>query len=131
MEFLLQNIQEQETSIHEKCFNRYTQLKSKYELKNREMIGYKTKANYWEAQFRQLKSREEQLISENEKLKAKLRKREQELFGKSSEKNNKTPDSNPQSSKEKSKKIAGNNQEVKVTDAVTIAIYPLQKKKLG
>src|ERR1700722_12000825 len=87
---------------HTICSHRYAELQSKYDLNNIEMIGYKTKANYWEAQFRQLKTREEELASEIDELKAKLRKREQELFGKSSEKNNKTPDSNPQSEKEKS-----------------------------
>jgi transposase len=69
----------------------YQYLQSKYELKNQEMIDYKQKAHYWEAQFNQLKSREEKL---NEKLKekleevkAQLRKREQQLYGKKSEKN--------------------------------------------
>lgn len=96
-----------ESAVHANCLHRYAELKSKYHLKNVEMIEYKTKANYWESQFRQLKKREETLIAENESLKAKLRKREQELFGKSSEKNNKTQDSNPQPEKERSKKNRG------------------------
>jgi transposase len=109
MEFAPENtvFNKHETDIHESCFNRYAHLQSKYELKNIEMIEYKTKANYWKAQFQQVKTREEQLIAENEELKAKLRKREQELFGKSSEKNNKAPDNNPQLSKENSKRNRG------------------------
>src|SRR6185312_9293936 len=72
-----------------------------------EMIGYKTKANYWEAQFRQVKTREEELLSEVEELKAKLRKREQELFGASSEKNKATQDSHPQLKNETPKRNRG------------------------
>jgi hypothetical protein len=83
---------EQEIDVHASCVQRYAELQASYEHKNIEMIGYKTKANYWEAQFRQLKTREEELSSEVEKLKAKLRKREEELFGRSSEKNKTTQD---------------------------------------
>lgn len=93
--------------IHESCLVRYAELQSRHDHKNIEMIGYKTKANYWEAQFRQLKTREEDLLSEVEELKAKLRKREQELFGKSTEKSNKTQDVNPHSDKGKSKRNRG------------------------
>ncbi len=49
------------------------------------MLDYKTRANYWEAQFTKFKSREDELKAEIEGLKAKLRKREQQLFGKKSE----------------------------------------------
>lgn len=98
---------EQEASLHKSCFNRYAQLQSKYEIKNIKMIEYKTKVNFWETQFHRVKTREEELLLEVEELKAKLRKREQQLFGKSSEKNNKTPDSNPQSEKGKSKRNRG------------------------
>ena len=109
MEFASENatLHQRKTELHENCLHRYAELQSSYDIKNIEMIEYKTKANYWEAQFRQVKSREEQLIAENEELKAKLRKREQELFGKSSEKNNKAADSNPQSQKEETKKNRG------------------------
>lgn len=92
---------------HINCLHRHAELQSRYDLKNTEMIEYKTKANYWEAQFRQLKTREEELISEVEELKAKLRKREQELFGRSSEKAKKPQDNNPQSKKEQSKRNRG------------------------
>lgn len=56
------------------------------------MIGFKAKANYWEAQFTQYKSREDLLRAEVEALKAKLRKREQQLFGKKSEHETKKSD---------------------------------------
>src|SRR5580698_5731725 len=85
----------------------YAQLQLRYETQTIEMIEYKTKANFWEAQFKQIKTREEELIAENEELKAKLRKREQQLFGKSSEKNVKGLDKNPNSQKEQSKKKRG------------------------
>ena len=49
-------------------------------------IEYKSKANYWEKQFSQLKSKEHELKGEIEELKAQLKKREQQLFGRKSEK---------------------------------------------
>lgn len=63
----------------------YDQLQMQYEALRREMLDYKTRASYWEAQFNQFKSREDALKVEIEELKAKLRKREQQLFGKKSE----------------------------------------------
>jgi transposase len=66
---------------------RYSELKMRYEILHGEMIDYKTRAHYWEAQFTKFKSREETLKTEIEELKAKLRKREQQLFGRKSEKN--------------------------------------------
>ena len=98
---------EQAADLHKSCFNHYVKLQSKYEIKNKEMIEYKTKANFWEAQFHRVKTREEELLSEVEELKAKLRKREQQLFGKSSEKNIKTQDTHPELEKEKLKKNRG------------------------
>jgi hypothetical protein len=96
-----------EIDIHTSCLSRYAELQSRYDHKKIEMIGHKTKANYWEAQFRQLKTREEELLSEVEELKAKLRKREQELFGKSTEKSNKIQDKHLVSKQEKPKKNRG------------------------
>ncbi|HSW75992.1 MAG TPA: IS66 family transposase [Candidatus Saccharimonadales bacterium] len=109
MESLAKNtvFNEQGTDVHTSCMQRYSELQTSYEHKNIEMIGYKTKANYWEAQFRQLKTREEELVSEVEELKAKLRKREQELFGTSSEKNKKTQDTHPQLKSDPSKRNRG------------------------
>ena len=108
MEFLFTKTayNEQQLASRENC-NRCVQLQSQYELKDIEMIGYKSKANYWEAQFRQVKSREEELVAENEELKAKLRKREQQLFGKSSEKNSKHQDIHSSLENKKSKKNRG------------------------
>src|SRR5690349_15988099 len=94
-------------NVHAGCAERYAQLEARYEHQNIEMIGFKTKANYWEVQFRQLKSREDELVSELEELKAKLRKREQELFGKSTEKTQKSQDNNPQLKPEPSKRNRG------------------------
>jgi hypothetical protein len=63
MEYLKKNtvLNEQGIDVHASCMQRYAELQTSYEHKNIEMIGYKTKANYWEAQFRQLKTREEEL----------------------------------------------------------------------
>ena len=56
-----------------------------YEHIKIELIDYKLKANYWEAQFSQLKTKESELQEQIEELKAQLRKREQQLFGRKSE----------------------------------------------
>ena len=63
-----------------------SEFKIQYDLLKRSMIEYKQKANYWEAQFNQIKSEENKLKKEIEELKAALHKREQQLFGKKSEK---------------------------------------------
>ena len=106
MGFASEELNLQEAGIHRDCLNRYAQLQSQYELKNIEMIGYKSKAKCWETHFRKAKIREEELAAEIEELKAKLRKREQQLFGKSSEKKN-TQDINPQKKKEEQKRKRG------------------------
>lgn len=82
----------------------YTQLLSKFEIQKKELIEYKTKAHYWESQFSKFKSREDELKTEIEELKAQLRKREQQLFGKKSEKGIARPDKVTQT---KSKKKRG------------------------
>lgn len=74
-------------SIHAHLTQLYTELQSRHEAQRVEMIEYKSKANYWETQFHQAKRRETELVNENEELKAKLRKREQQLFGRKTEKN--------------------------------------------
>lgn len=73
----------------------YADLKLRHQTQKIEMIEYKHKANYWETQFHQLKKREDELASELEGLKAKLRKREQQLFGNKSEKNTTLTEKNP------------------------------------
>src|SRR5665213_3095113 len=98
---------QQFNELYDQLAGRYAQLQSRYEAQTQEMIEYKTKANFWEAQFQRVKTREEQLLLENEELKAKLRKREQQLFGKSSEKNIKTQDKNPNLEQKKPKKNRG------------------------
>ena len=90
----------------------YEALKSAYEQQGKELkesklatINYKHQAHYWEAQFKQIKSREEILQEELEELKAKLRKREQQLFGNRSEK--KSGQSDQQKENKASKKKRG------------------------
>jgi len=108
MEFLIEhsNRHQQITGLQDELAVRYTELKIQYETLQREMIDYKTKAHYWEAQFNKFKSREELLSAEIEELKAQLRKREKQLFGKKSEKNTQTQDTlaNPQSTINNKKK---------------------------
>ncbi len=94
--------------LHARLAELYSDLQSRHKAQKIEMIEYKSKANYWEAQFGQLKTREAELINENEELKAKLRKREQQLFGRKSEKNTASPEKNPNTTQpEKPKKKRG------------------------
>ncbi len=94
--------------LHARLANLYSDLQLRHKEQTLEMIDYKHKAHYWEAQFQQVKKREVELNDELEELKAKLRKREQQLFGRRSEKNTTTPENNPNTSQtEKSKKKRG------------------------
>lgn len=87
MEFLANHVdrQQQVTVLQDELPIRYAQLQMQYEALHKEMLDYKTRANYWESQFNKFKSREDTLKAEIDELKAKLRKREQQLFGKKSE----------------------------------------------
>ncbi len=87
MEFLANHVDrhQQVTVLKDELAIRYAKLQMQYEALHKEMLDYKTRANYWEAQFTKFKSREDELKAEIEGLKAKLRKREQQLFGKKSE----------------------------------------------
>lgn len=87
MEFLTNHIDrnQQVTVLRDALAIHYAKLQMQYAALHKEMVGYKTSANYWEAQFTKFKSREDTLKEEIEELKAKLRKREQQLFGKKSE----------------------------------------------
>ena len=107
MEFVTKHFSrhQQLADIQENLPHRYTQLLSKFKTQKMELIEYKTKAHYWEAQFNKFKSREGELQAEIEELKAQLRKREQQLFGKKSEKNVCQQDIS--NKKEKSKKKRG------------------------
>ena len=80
MEFSTEHIgrHEQLTGLREPSADPYAHLQNKYNILHCEMIEYKTKANYWEAQFNKFKSREGLLQAEIDELKAKLRKREQQ-----------------------------------------------------
>jgi len=59
-----------------------------------ELIDHKQKANYWEAQFNQIKSKEIEWQDQIDELRAQLRKREKQLFGHQSEKATKNQDQN-------------------------------------
>jgi len=87
MEFPRPHIErhQQVTVLQDEYPVRYVELKMQYEALHQKMLDYKTRAHYWEAQFKKFKSREDLLKEEVEELKAKLRKREQQLFGKKSE----------------------------------------------
>src|SRR5438046_847324 len=91
MEFPAEHIErhQQLTILQDELSVHYAKLQMQYEVLHRQMLDYKTRANYWEAQFNKFKSREDQLKEEIEGLKAKLRKREQQLFGKRSEQGSK------------------------------------------
>src|SRR4051812_18451861 len=74
----------------------YVALQHSYTAKCWELVEYKQQAHYWEAEFRHSKNKQAELESELEELKAQLRQREQQLFGKKSEhlsKQDKTPSS--------------------------------------
>ena len=64
----------------------YQCLENKYEQQKEKLIHYKQQAHYWEAQFEKGDQKKQELIQEIEHLKAKLTKREQQLFGRKSEK---------------------------------------------
>ena len=87
MEFLSNHVDrhQQVTVLKDELAIRYAKLQMQYEALHKEMLDYKTRANYWETQFNKFKSREDKLKEEIDELKAKLRKREQQLFGKKSE----------------------------------------------
>jgi len=87
------------SELSQQIYSSYDSLKLAYETQREllhasqlKVIEYKQQANYWETQFQQFKSREEVLKKEVEELKAKLRKREKQLFGNRSEKQSAVPD---------------------------------------
>ena len=69
--------------------NNFDQIYQKQKI---ELIEYKNQAHYWAAQFQQLKTRENDLQNEVDDLKAQLRKREKQLFGRKSEKESRKQD---------------------------------------
>lgn len=88
-------------------FERHAPLQERYHTLHLELVEYKQKANYWEAQFGQSKAREDALKLEIEELKAKLKKREQQLFDKKSEKGTSGNDVNKNATDNDPKKNRG------------------------
>ena len=88
MEFLANHSDrhQQFTVLQNELSIRYAKLQMQYEALYKEMLDYKTRSNYWEAQFNKFKSREDTLKEEIEEFKAKLRKREQHYLEKSQRK---------------------------------------------
>lgn len=107
--------QQQFTELYQQISSSYEALKTAYaeqssELKKSKLavIDYKNQAHYWEAQFKRIQTREEGLNQELEELKAKLRKREQQLFGRRTEKQASTLQSAPAKSAKKRGQQANN-----------------------
>ena len=72
----------------------YQALRVSYEAQKIELIDYKNKANFFETQFKKSDEKKQALQAEVEALKAKLAQREQQLFGKKSERRHKPSDKN-------------------------------------
>ena len=51
-------------SLHAQLAALYSDLQLRHKAQKIEMIDYKHKANYWEAQFQQIKTREGELIND-------------------------------------------------------------------
>lgn len=64
----------------------YTEQTRMLEKQKLQLVDYKHKAHYWESQFKRSDEKKQDLLAEIEELKAKLAKREQQLFGRKSEK---------------------------------------------
>ncbi len=111
-----QERQTQLSELTEQMLHSYEVLKSAYQEQGEKLtelktsvIHYKQQSSYWEWQFKQIKSRQEELEAELEELKAKLRKREQQIFGNKSEKT--TSHSEQQSEEKKTSKKRGQQPE--------------------
>ncbi|MBW2986892.1 IS66 family transposase [Candidatus Woesearchaeota archaeon] len=76
--------------LHDTLFSAYSGLHIIHEQQKLELIEYKAQAHYWESQFKRMKTTEKKLNAEVEELKAQLRKREQQLFGKKTERTKKS-----------------------------------------
>lgn len=74
---------------HEQVINltiAYSRLKESHKEQQTLLIEYKTKANYWETQFKQSDEKRRLLVEEIAGLKAQLLQREHQIFGRKSEK---------------------------------------------
>lgn len=98
---LVEEIQAREvqfSNLHTEIGSRYAALKIAYDEQRVELTGHKRQAYYWEAQFKQVKTREQSLQLKLDEALAKLGKREQQLFGRRSEKHPKKAETNQQAS---------------------------------
>ncbi len=132
MEFLANHVDrhQQVTVLKDELAIRYAKLQMQYEALHKEMLDYKTRANYWEAQFTKFKSREDELKAEIEGLKAKLRKREQQLFGKKSEQGASSQDQfNQSQTKSTNKRRKASNLAAKDTAKEITIICQLLRKQ--
>ncbi len=135
----LQAHQERQTQLSElteQMLHSYEALKSAYQEQGEKLkelktsvIHYKQQSSYWEWQFKQIKSRQEELEAELEELKAKLRKREQQIFGNKSEKT--TSHSEQQSEEKKHQRSEDNSRRMTVQLAGIIVIFLKWKKSLN
>ena len=93
--------------LQDDFLGRYTPLQEQIRTLHLELVEYKQKANYWEAQFGQSKAREDALKLAVEDLKANLKKREEQLFGRKSEKGTAKKESAQTTDDKKPKKNRG------------------------
>ena len=77
--------QDQFSDLHQEVLSAYSLLQTQHQQQKLELIEYKCQANYWQAQFKHVKSKEAELLDKITELEATVRKREQQLFGRSSE----------------------------------------------
>ncbi len=85
---LSQNLQlrnAQFSTLHLEVLTAYSVLATQHQQQKLELIEYKCQANYWQAQFKHLKLKESELLVKIATLEGLVRKREQQLFGKSTE----------------------------------------------
>jgi transposase len=92
---------------HEQFLNFHSLLSVAYFEQKIELIDYKQKANYWESQFNKSKGKESELQEKIAELKGQLRKREQQLFGRKSERTCKSQKEKRESSKNRGQQKGG------------------------
>ena len=90
--------EQQFNALHNELFSVYS---TAYQAQVFITTEYKQQANYWKSQFDRSKHHESKLSEEIEELKAKLRQREQQLFGRRSEKGKHKKDEAPPGEGEK------------------------------
>lgn len=87
------------SEIHSESKTAYADLQVAFSLQSTlveeqkgAIVELKQQSHYWEAQFKKLKSHEAEWIEKVQEVEAKLRKREEQLFGRRSEKRTKAQD---------------------------------------